>query len=178
MAYSFLGFLPTRLIHNNYWINVNEMLLKFGDFPLHSAYFLVIKLLQYYTILNAKAMKAIKGSCDFTFFGKKVHYWSEKTRTDKNLGWLTLCRCTSRALEAFNLASFLDFPEPSNDMSFNEALIINCGAWDGPDVDISSETKQRGQTKRFLFSESIDAFVISSNIWTFFSELKNLYESA
>ena len=90
----------------------------------------------------------------------------------KNLSWLTLCRCTSRALEAFNLASFLDFPEPSNDMSFNEALIINCGAWDGPDVDISSETKQRGQTKRLLFSESVDAFVISSNIWTFFSELK------
>ena len=86
----------------------------------------------------------------------------------KNLSWLTLCRCTSRALEAFNLASFLDFPEPSNDMSFNEALIINCGAWDGPDVEISSETKQKGQIKRLLFSESIDVFVTSSTTWTFY----------
>ena len=145
------------------------MLVKFVDFLLHSAYFLVIKLLQYYTILNAKAMKAIKCSCDFTFFGKKKFIiFQRKPELMKNLGSPTLCRCTSRALEAFNLASFLDFPEPSNDMSFNEALIINCGAWDGPDVDISSETKQRGQTKRFLFSESIDVFVIFSNMNFFF----------
>ena len=44
---------------------------------------------------------------------------------------------TKSALEAFSLASFFDFPEPSADISLREALMMKLGAWDGPDVDNS-----------------------------------------
>ena len=47
------------------------MLVKFGDYPLNSAYYLVAKILQYHMISNVKAMEVIKGTCDFILFAKK-----------------------------------------------------------------------------------------------------------
>ena len=60
-----------------------------------------------------------------------------------------LTKCTNNAFDAFNLASFFDFPDPSNEISLSEALMMKMGAWEGPDVDTS--WKSRGLISYFRF---------------------------
>ena len=43
-------------------------------------------------------------------------------------------------MDAFNLASFFDLPDPSKDISLSDALMTKSGACDGPDVDTNYKT--------------------------------------
>ena len=54
------------------------MLVKFGDFQIHSAYFLVTKLMQYFKDFKRQNNGS---NCDFTLFWKKVQYQSEKKKS-------------------------------------------------------------------------------------------------